>query len=206
MKYKAIGFDYGGVIGGIRWGFNFDEQVCKILNIDTKTYHELYFSLNHLVNTGEVENWRDFWVLFLDKLGQPEKLKAMINVSNKAAKELEIIDPKMIKLVDSLRSKGYKTGLLTNTDKEGAEQKRSSGVTAHFDVFHASSETKLQKPNPEAFNLFCKELGVKSPELIFIDDAPKSLETAKECGFTPILFESYEKLLKQLADLGIPTS
>jgi hypothetical protein len=39
--------------------------------------------------------------------------------------------------------------------------------------------------------------------MAFIDDAEKSLSTAQEVGFVPILFETYEKLRYQLTERGI---
>ena len=59
------------------------------------------------------------------------------------------------------------------------------------------------KPEPKAFNTFIKDLGVAMDELVFIDDSEKSLSTAKECGYTPILFKSYEQLIAALQQLGI---
>jgi len=204
MNFKAIGFDYGGVIGGVgSTGVAFNVQVCDLLGIDEGTYRNIYFNLNHMINLGEVTTWREFWLIFLDKLGQPEKLDALMNISDEAVKNLQAIDPNMPVLIDELRRKGYKTGLLSNATLEGGANMRVQGLDKHFNVFHISAETKLMKPDPKAFEHLTKSLGVELNELVFIDDAEKSLSTAKECGFTPILFKGFDQLRERLIELGV---
>lgn len=80
---------------------------------------------------------------------------------------------------------------------------RATSLDKHFDVFMVSDETGMMKLDPEIFNLFVDHLGIKLSELTFIDDSRQSLSTSKSCGFEPLLFESYEKLLKDLEYLGI---
>ncbi len=80
---------------------------------------------------------------------------------------------------------------------------REKGLDKHFDVFHISAETALVKPEPDAFKHLANELGVEIKELVYIDDSEKSLSTSKECGFTPVLFESYEQLVNDLTRLDV---
>lgn len=203
-KYKAIGFDYGGVIGGVgSMGLNFTKRITEILGTDEQTYKDVYFSINYLINTGEIPTWREFWTVFLDKFGRPDKLEEVMTLSNKSGKLLEVVDDRMLQLVDELREKGFKTGLLSNTTKEAGTSMRANEVDRHFDTFHISAETKIMKPNPKAFQHLAEELGIEMRELIFVDDAEKSLSTAGECGFTPILFTSYEKLREKFKELRI---
>lgn len=66
-----------------------------------------------------------------------------------------------------------------------------------------SGEIGFQKPSKEAFAILFQKLGLQPEEVIFIDDAPKSLETAGEIGYSPILFEGNTKLKEDLRKLGI---
>lgn len=204
MKYRAVGFDYGGVIGGVgNTGNNFSDMARLLLGVSEDTFAETYFGMNHKINLGEVATWREFWTEFLDKLGQPEKLDELMVLSDESSRNLLVIDYDMLALVDKLRQSGFKVGLLSNTTLEGAQYMREQGLAKHFDAFNASAEIKLMKPNPEAFAKLARELGVRLDELVFIDDGEKSLSTAKECGFTPILFTGRDDLLNQLQLLGI---
>mgnify|MGYP000877191015 CR=1 FL=1 len=204
-KYKAIGFDYGGVIGGNSSnGAPFTQKVCKLLGITKQDFDETYFSMNHLMQLGELDSWEEFWRLFLQKLGKgSEKLDDIIVLNTEVERNLKIVDDKILELVDSLRGMGYKLGLLSNTTLKGAADMRALGIPAHFDVFHASSEVKHMKPRVDAFIFFAEALGVEMSELVFIDDTEKSLSTASECGYTPVLYTGYRALLDSLSDLGV---
>jgi hypothetical protein len=39
--------------------------------------------------------------------------------------------------------------------------------------------------------------------MIFIDDSERSLSTAEQCGYTPILFTGYDELVEQLNSLHV---
>ena len=199
MQYKGIGFDWGGVLNGLP-GKYFGQKVSAALNITHDKYLEAYYHHNKKINRGEV-TWEELWTLILTELGQPEKVQEVMKISqdsNAVSLNQEVLD-----LVDRLRASGYKVGLLSNNTHEKAAMMREKGLEKHFDVFDISAETGLVKPEKEAFQHLSNELGVRLEELVFIDDSEKSLSTAKECGFTPILFESYEQLVCELTKLGI---
>ncbi len=203
-KYKAVGFDYGGVIGGgSKVGNDFNFEMCKTLGVTVEEYRDLYFSMNHLINTGRVETWEEFWPLFLEKLDKSEKLTEVLALKDKYAKLYIRMNGEVINLIDRLRKNSYKVGLLSNATLDNGIQMRERNLHKHFDAFHISAETGLQKPQPLAFELFANELGVKLPELIFVDDAEMSLSASKVCGFTPILFKNYDQLISDLEMLGV---
>jgi epoxide hydrolase-like predicted phosphatase len=199
MQYKAVGFDYGGVIKG-RPGSLFSASVVELLGVTKKQYQEAYYRHNKKVNRGEV-TWSELWKLVLTDLGQPDKVKAVMELSNSVFDQS--INQDVLDFVDRIRSMDYRVGLLSNNTIEAGQKMRELGVDKHFDVFHVSAETQLVKPEVEAFAHFARELDVAPSELVFVDDAEKSLSTAEECGFTPILFESYEQLVQDLANLGV---
>src|SRR5690606_36635700 len=113
------------------------------------------------------------------------------------------INQNVVDLIKQLRNEDYKTGLLSNNSKDGANKMRATGIDKYFDVFVVSAEAGMMKPDRKIFELFEKQLGVQLQELVFIDDANKSLSAARECGFTPILFESYEQLVGTLKKLEV---
>lgn len=199
MQYKAIGFDWGGVLNG-KPGKFFGQKVSEYLGISHEAYLEAYFHHNKKINRGEV-TWEELWTLVLTELGQPEKVAGVMSISQEF--NAESLNQNVLDLVDRLRELGYKVGLLSNNTHEKAAVMRAKGLEKHFDVFHISAETSLVKPEPEAFNHLAHELGVEVNELVFIDDSEKSLSTAEECGFTPILFDSYDQLVRDLANLDI---
>ncbi len=201
MTYKAIGFDWGGVLNG-KPGKFFGEDVAKLLGITHEQYKDAYFHHNKKINRGEV-TWEQLWTLVLSELGQPDKVAQVMTLSDEANKDALNIE--VLELVDTLRAQGYKVGLLSNNTQEKADSMRAKGLDKHFDVFHISAETGLVKPDIAAFEHLAQSLETDISELIFIDDTDKSLSTAKVCGFMPILFADYEQLTKALRKLGIET-
>ena len=198
MNYKAIGFDWGGVLNG-KPGTVFGQKVAELLGITYEQYLEAYFHHNKKINRGEITE-QELWSLVLAELGHPDMVQEVMKISQEF--NVDSLNKDVLGLVDKLHATGYKLGLLSNNTHEKAALMREKGLEKHFDVFHVSAETGFVKPDPEAFQHFAKELGITLSELIFIDDAKKSLSTAQECGFTPILFESYDQLVTDLTRLS----
>jgi putative hydrolase of the HAD superfamily len=200
--YKAIGFDWGGVLNG-KPGKYFAQTVADTVGVTREEYQTAYFHHNQKVNRGEV-SWQQLWELVLDELGhqnEPELVRKIIKISEEA--NADNLNDDMLKLVHTLRSNGYKVGLLSNNSADKAALMRERGLDKRFDVLDISVETGFVKPNSEAFIHLADGLGVDISELIYVDDTPKSLSTAENVGFTPILFDNYNQLVKDLTALGI---
>ncbi len=202
MAYTAIGFDWGGVLNG-EVGSIIREQTLKLLDVTAEEYDAAYFSHNKAVQKGDI-TWNELWRLVLTDIDRLDKLDQIIDFNRNSQKDMPNF--KVHSLVDRLRTNGYKIGLLSNNSTERADELRKTGFDKHFDVFHISAETGLVKPDPAAFRLLADELRVPLSELIFIDDTPRSLSTAYECGYTPILFTDYDSLVAQLQQLGVNTN
>ncbi len=199
MAIKAIGFDYGGVIKG-NPGAIFGAGITNILGVTDEQFYQAYYRHNKAVNRGEI-SWPELWKLVLSDLNKSDKFQEVMALHNQVYNQS--LNSNMLELVDTLRKSGYKVGLLSNNTLDEEAKMMSLHLEQHFDVLHVSASTGFVKPEPEAFNTFIKDLGVTMDELVFIDDSEKSLSTAKECGYTPILFKSYGQLIAALQQLGI---
>lgn len=199
MAIKAIGFDYGGVIKG-NPGAIFGAGITDILNVTDEQFYKAYYKHNKAVNRGEI-TWPTLWKLVLTDLNKSDKFQEVMALHNKVYNQS--LNSNMLELVDTLRKSGYKVGLLSNNTLDEEAKMISQHLEQHFDVLHVSASTGFVKPEPAAFIKFASDLGVNMNELVFIDDSAKSLSTAKECGYAPILFKSYEQLLDELANEGV---
>jgi putative hydrolase of the HAD superfamily len=197
VKYKAIGFDFGGVIRG-RPGTFFVYEMSRLLNVSEEDYKKVYWSHNQKINRSEI-TWEELWRLVVNDLGQPDKLADVLALNNSGL-DL-VIHKNMLSLVDNIKSKGFTVGLLSNNTLEGGRDMRRRGIDKHFDAFDISAETGFVKPQVEAFEHFAKELGVKPEQLIFIDDTEHSLISAEQVGYTPILYKNYQQLTEDLSAL-----
>jgi len=191
---KAVGFDYGGVMTGKPGSF-FSNKVSNLLGISPEKYKEEYFKINHLPSTGKI-TWDEFWKMFVKKFHKEEKLDQLMGIVNKLhSKE---VHEHMKALVLGLKRNGYKVGLLSNNTLEAITNFRNQGFYDLFDTVVVSAMVGYIKPDPEIFKLFINNLDVKAEELTFIDDSMNSLKSAKEVGFHPIHYISFEKLLVDL--------
>lgn len=200
MVYKAVGFDYGGVLFG-QPGPVHSRAIHAAVGVDRETYSEAYHRHYKKRNRGEI-SWEELHKLVLADLGKPDKLDAVLRVDDEFFGNATVNAP-VLAIADKLRGHGYKTGLLSNNGAELVDAIRENRVAAHFDVINISELTGLVKPVPEAFEHFANELGINLSELIFIDDSRNSLSTADQCGYKPILFESADQLSADLEDLGL---
>lgn len=61
------------------------------------------------------------------------------------------------------------------------------GLQNSFDVITSAEEVQQKKPNPEILLKTAAKLGVKPEECLFIDDAAKGIETARNAGMKCII-------------------
>lgn len=200
MSYKAIGFDYGGVVNGVP-GFVFMRAMADFLVVSLDDLHEVFLENSHLSSTGKM-SWVEMWSHMATLLKRSEKCREVSDFIYTWDKE-QVVNQRVIQLIKNVRLLGYKVGLLSNWENGLRERLDKQGIASQFDVIGISSEMGVMKPQSEAFFKFCEMLGVRPQELVFIDDSEKSFETVEAVGYTPVLFRDYAGLVKDLKALGI---
>lgn len=181
-------------------GSEFNRHVTELLGVSLETYHEVYYRFNRLRNENVLSR-EAFWQKITDELGVPDQYRKLINLMDTLRSDK--VHQNILDLIDRLRANGYKTGLLSNNGVEMAQRIRDNGLVDHFDVTIVSAEVGCSKPSPEIFQMFLDRLGIHAEELIYIDDAPKSLSTADEIGYHPILFTNHTSLLIALRSVNV---
>lgn len=108
------------------------------------------------------------------------------------------------KIIEDLRQKGYKLGLLSNHAKEWVEYcEITYKYHKLFNKTLYSYQAKLVKPNKKIFKQILQKLRVKPTECLFIDDYIKNIETAKQLGLKTIHFKSAPALARELKKLKV---
>ncbi|MBK6947877.1 MAG: HAD family phosphatase [Haliscomenobacter sp.] len=74
-----------------------------------------------------------------------------------------------------------------------------------FEGILVSGEEKLIKPDPRIFRLLFARFEIQPEHALFIDDNPKNIEAATQCGMHALQFHSPDQLHAGLAGLGIQT-
>ncbi|HSX14339.1 MAG TPA: HAD family phosphatase [Candidatus Saccharimonadales bacterium] len=200
-KFKAIGFDIGGVI--------LPSERQRLYSYCQAVFgapvDEIESAINSHLNdleTGSI-NLDQFWKDVTKSLGVDYNAK----VDRALWADHYIADTpvrtELLELSDRLRQRGYKTGLLSNTHAEHAILNRYRHIFNHFDAAVLSHEIHAVKPEPEAFLALCKALEVLPSDTIFIDDLATNVAGAERVGMVGLEYFGYQDLVQKLNQLGI---
>lgn len=95
-----------------------------------------------------------------------------------------------IKILDKLKSLGYRLILISNTNPfmmDWALSKDFSGdgrpLSAFFDSLYMSYKMKVMKPNEKMFKEIIGKEHINPEETLFVDDGPKNIAIGKALGF-----------------------
>jgi putative hydrolase of the HAD superfamily len=93
------------------------------------------------------------------------------------------IPPESIKLLQDLRQKGIKTGLITNTFSDERDLIRKSPLYPLFDVTMISYEQGLCKPDPAIYQRMLDALKLSPKECLYVGDGgSRELYAARDIG------------------------
>ncbi len=151
--------------------------------------------------------------LFRGKITEEEYWSKIIKKNNwktdveslkKAAREnFEEIEG-MREIIEKLKERGFKLGLLSVHAKEWidyCEKKFDYHKLFHSTLY--SFEVGLRKPEKRIYELLLKKLGLKPEECIFIDDKLKNLVAAEELDMKTIHFKNASQLENELRKVGV---
>jgi putative hydrolase of the HAD superfamily len=100
-------------------------------------------------------------------------------------------DPDAVRVLDGLRARGLRTGLLSNTHWPRALHERwlaEAGLLDRLDVRLYTSDLAHMKPHPEAFAALLSAVGVGAAEAVFVGDRPRDdVWGAQRAGLRAVL-------------------
>lgn len=79
------------------------------------------------------------------------------------------------------------TGILSNSGPGAREAERMHGFEDITDVIVYSHEVGVAKPDPAAYELTTRRLGVEPREILFLDDVEANVEAARAFGWHAVL-------------------
>ena len=107
-------------------------------------------------------------------------------------------------IIEELKEKGFKMGLLSDHSREWIDH-----CEKKFDyhkLFHStqySFEVECCKTDKRTFELLLEKLNEKPENCLFIDDSQRNIDIAKSLGLKTIQFKDHEQLKKELASFSI---
>ena len=134
----------------------------------------------------------------LKKLGvySDELLKTIVGKRLFALQEtFDQIPDESVQLLEELKKRGIKVGLITNTFSDERNLIRSSKLFPLFDATRISYEEGVLKPDPSMYLSIMEELGVTPEECLYVGDGgSKELFAARDIGMKALQASWFREL------------
>ncbi len=194
---NAFIFDWGGVLIDNPHE-DFLDYFAQKLHIDKEKLGQMHslFGKDYSLGMSEEKLWKKVYAHFsIDPSVPTPSWEAALPILFREKK-------KIIDVVSTLRAKGKKIALLSNTEIPTATYFPTTSYAHLFDVQVFSCFEKIIKPDPRIYEITLQKLGVPPSETVFIDDKKKNVEAAENLGMTGIVFDDEDKVVKQLLALS----
>jgi putative hydrolase of the HAD superfamily len=118
------------------------------------------------------------------------------------------IRPEMVSAIDTLKSRGFTTGCITNNVPSGKgagmalsdEKARAiNAIMARFDHVIESSKVGIRKPDPRIYQMMCDALNVDPARCVYLDDLGINCKPAAALGMAAIKVSSGAQALADLS-------
>ena len=202
MKYKAIIWDFGGVITSSPFeAFNqFEEanglpkDIIRTINSenpDTNAWAK--FESNSIT----IDVFNDLFLKEAKAKGFDIKGIDIIKLLKGSIRK------NMVSFLRELKS-DFKLGCITNNVKSSSEENNDNETKeamSLFDHIIESSIVGIRKPNPEIYMMSCDALNVSPDQCIYLDDLGINLKPARELGMTTIKVIHPEDAIQEVRNL-----
>lgn len=223
MKYKAIFFDRDGTLAFTdpeklilrdklisKWsGKPFSLSYDEFMEIYNKTKAKNFPFAKQKTSQEVRMFFKEWFKILFEHVGIHEKIdeRAQLLTDNLWF-EYRILFPETVEVLEYFKSRGYKMGVISDTNETLEQTLIDLGIAKYFTSFTSSSGAGASKPSPIIFNAALKSLGVTAEESLYVDDYDVESDGAREQGFTSFLInrsiKSKDKWtitnLKQLID------
>ncbi len=199
MMIKAVVFDmYETLITHYRTPLYFSEAMAADAGVDTERFRNTWRSLENDRTIGRITFEQTIECILRENNAYSEEMLKLISKKRRQTKDrcFETMHEGIIPMLEALKAKGIKIGLISNCFSEEAQAIKESVLFKYFDAACLSYELKMRKPEREIFDCCLKRLGVKADECLYIGDGGSGeLEAAKAVGMKPLqaMWYSYDE-------------
>ncbi len=192
---KTVFFDLGGVL----IDFSHDkmcEQLARVTGLSAQELKKFFFetNINELYETGQIDSQ---YLHF--KLSQVAKKPLEFTDVMLAASKIFKPIPKTIELLDSLKIKGIRLVLLSNTCEAHFDYaKKTYPFLRKFDAYLLSYKVALRKPDPKIFSMALSMTKSRADECLYVDDVENHTIAAEKVGLPSHHYTGTEALTKEL--------
>ena len=202
MKYKAIIWDFGGVITSSPFdAFNEFEEVNGLPKDIIRTINSENPDMNAWAqfesNSITIDQFDDLFLKEAKTKGFDIKGRDIIKLLKGSIRE------NMVSFLRELKS-DFKLGCITNNVKPSSEENTDNETKEAMSIFDhviESSIVGIRKPNPEIYMMSCDALNVSPNQCIYLDDLGINLKPARELGMTTIKVIQPEDAIQEVRNL-----
>ena len=202
MKYKAIIWDFGGVITSSPFeAFNQFEEANGLPKDIIRTINSENPDTNAWAkfesNSVTIDVFNDLFLKEAKAKGFDIKGKDIIKLLKGSIRK------NMVSFLRELKS-DFKLGCITNNVKSSSEENNDNETKEAMSLFDhviESSIVGIRKPNPEIYMMSCDALKVSPDQCIYLDDLGINLKPARELGMTTIKVIQPEDAIQEVRNL-----
>jgi putative hydrolase of the HAD superfamily len=194
IAVRAILFDADGVVI-IPW--RFDRYLEREHGITPQMTRRFFHKVFEDCLTGKAD-LKEVLPPFLSEWGWAESVDDFI------ATWLEVEDAvgkRVVAVIHDLRQSGYLCCLASNQERCRAEYMTTvMGFSEIFDQLFFSHSIGHQKPDHSYYRSIEKLLGFGGESILFWDDSPVNVASARECGWKAEVYTSFADFEEKLAE------
>lgn len=175
-KYKAILFDFDGVIGETM-NDNYKAWKNAFSLYDIKIQKNEYFLLEGM-NTKKVA---EYFLKKNSKKISATTIRKLIDLKEDYYIKINRFSfyDGVLSLIIKLKRKGYLLGLVSGASFVRISKTLDKSFLKKFDIVVTGDKVKKSKPSPESYLIASKQLALKPSECVVIENAPIGIASAK---------------------------
>ena len=196
MEYKAVIFDLFETLI-TEWGHKkyTKREMCSDLGVEKEIFDTYWEEKEEERYLGNID-FRDSLLYVCEKTGKQVEESTLSEILDKRIETksqcFEFVDPDVYRLLEELKSAGFRLAIVSNCSMEDVKVIRQSRIYEYFDQIVLSYEVNLQKPDVRIYQKAAGLLGVAAEECVFVGDGgSKELEGAKAAGMKAIRAKWY---------------
>lgn len=194
---QNIVFDFGGVI----FDLDYDGAVAAFKRMGLADADQ---RLDRYHQRGVFE------LLESGKIGPAEFIDELSKMCNRPLTYAEVqqawlgyvggkVDEQKLAYIDELRTRGFRTFLLSNTNpfvqgwaESAAFSESGRPLGSYLEKCYTSFEVGIMKPDTAIFQYMLDDAGLRPEETIFLDDSKANIAAAESIGIQTLLVEKNE--------------
>jgi putative hydrolase of the HAD superfamily len=198
---RAVMLDYGEVLCFLPTPDDI-ARMARIFRIDPGAFFPIYLHSRGPYDRGDLLP-KEYWHAFASQAGVTLGEDVIEKLRQWDVEMWSRTNDSMIRWLESLRSAGVKTAILSNMPSDMVTHvRRNFPWLKHFDHQIFSADVRQIKPEPAIYERSLKVLEVPASEVLFVDDRDANLEQARAAGMRAIRFQSVSQLRDDLDALG----